>query len=59
MNCPSVRARNTGSGYVKQTTGEANEMAKKLAELQAARDAQDAKIWATPTQQKPQNQQQK
>jgi hypothetical protein len=45
MNCPSVRVRNTGSGYVKpDTKGSAtanNDLKAKLAE----RAAQDAALW--------------
>lgn len=38
--CPSVKCRNTGSGYVKPT-GESKECNKKLDELLAARAQQD------------------
>lgn len=39
--CPSVKCRNTGSGYVKSGTGSSTECSKKLDELLAARTAQD------------------
>ncbi len=38
--CPSVKCRNTGSGYVKPPSGSA-ESSKKLDELMAARALQD------------------
>ena len=46
-SCPSVRARNTGSGYVKESgCGDASDEAKQqLAARLAERAAQDARIW--------------
>jgi hypothetical protein len=60
-SCPSVKCRNTGSGYVKPTSA-SNETSKKLDELLAARVQQDTTYFpplhttATPTpkQQQPQ-----
>ena len=44
--CPSVRCRNTGSGYIKPDSGKCSELDTKMADLLAARAAQDATIWA-------------
>ena len=45
--CAGIECRNRGSGYVKPDaeSDSAREMAKRMADLQAQRDAQDAKIW--------------
>jgi hypothetical protein len=44
--CPSVRARNTGSGYTKcESSTNSAETTKALNDLLAARAAQDALIW--------------
>lgn len=42
--CPSVRVRNTGSGYVKESEG-CDEAKQQLAARLAERAAQDARIW--------------
>ena len=42
--CPSVRVRNTGSGYVKESGG-CDEAKQQLAARLAERAAQDARIW--------------
>ena len=49
--CSGILCRNRGSGYVKGETDSegARELEKRMADLCAARDAQDAKIWGTPT----------
>lgn len=39
--CPSVKCRNTGSGYVKPSSGASAETSKKLDELMATRSQQD------------------
>jgi hypothetical protein len=47
--CSGWRCRNLGSGYEKSSAGEsegAKELNARMAELMAARDAQDAKIWS-------------
>ena len=47
-SCPSVRARNTGSGYVKESDASVAEEAKRqLAARLAERAAQDARIWGS------------
>jgi hypothetical protein len=48
--CSGILCRNRGSGYVKGETDSesARELEKRMADLCAARDAQDAKIWGTP-----------
>jgi hypothetical protein len=45
--CAGIECRNRGSGYVKSDadSDSARELAKRMADLQAAREAQDAKIW--------------
>jgi hypothetical protein len=48
--CPSVRARNTGSGYTKcESSTNSTETTKALNDLLAARAAQDALIWGKTT----------
>jgi len=44
-SCPSVRARNSGSGYVKESESASSDAAKELAARLAERAAQDARIW--------------
>ena len=53
--CSGIECRNRGSGYVKPEadSDSARELAKRMADLQAARDAQDAKIWGPVTTQNP------
>lgn len=48
--CPGIKCKNTGSGYVKADCGTegARELEKRMADMLAARDAQDAKIWGAP-----------
>lgn len=47
--CPSVKCRNTGSGYVKPSaSGSSAECSKKLDELMAARAAQDHTYFPPP-----------
>ena len=41
MSCPSIRCRNVGSGYVKESAKASSEMDTKLQTLLAARQAQD------------------
>lgn len=43
-SCPSIRVRNTGSGYVKESTA-SSDAAKELAARLAERATQDARIW--------------
>jgi len=52
MSCSGIKCRNTGSGYVKPDTNSAasRELDTRMADLLAAREAQDVKIWGTPTQ---------
>jgi hypothetical protein len=52
MSCSGIKCRNTGSGYVKPDSDSAasRELDKRMADLLAAREAQDAKIWGTPAQ---------
>jgi hypothetical protein len=45
MNCPSVRVRNTGSGYVKPDTKTAATANDDLKAKLAERAAQDAALW--------------
>lgn len=48
--CPSVKCRNTGSGYVKEcSTEKSSELDARMKELMAARQEQDVKIWSMPS----------
>jgi hypothetical protein len=49
--CSGILCRNRGSGYVKSETDSesARELEKRMADLCAARNAQDAKIWGATT----------
>lgn len=53
--CPSVKCRNTGSGYVKPSGNTSSESSKKLDELMAARALQDHTFFPPITPPAPQN----
>lgn len=44
MSCPSIRCRNTGSGYVKQNTTVSSDINKQLAARLMEREAQDRSL---------------